>query len=73
MQCERSTSAMQQMKDMQLCQYDMPSDHFVHPVAELYKINVPNHSIKLEGYFKQLLIYCVAKYTAKTKYTTNID
>jgi hypothetical protein len=26
-------------------------------VAELYKINVPGHSIKLEGYFKQPLQY----------------
>jgi hypothetical protein len=42
-------------------------------VAELYKINDPGHSIKLEGYFKQPLIYCADKYTAKTKYTTNID
>jgi hypothetical protein len=42
-------------------------------VAELYKINVLDHSIKFEGYFKQPLIYCAAKYTAKTIYTTNID
>jgi hypothetical protein len=45
----------------------------LEPVAELYKINVPGHSIKLEGYFKQPLIYCVTNYTAKTKYTTNIN
>jgi hypothetical protein len=42
-------------------------------VAELYKINVPGHFIKLKGYFKQPLIYCAAKYTAKTIYTSNID
>jgi hypothetical protein len=42
-------------------------------VVELYKINALGHSIKLKGYFKHPLIYCMAKYTAKTKYTTKID
>jgi hypothetical protein len=45
----------------------------VGAVVELYKINVLDNYIKFKGYFKQPLIYCAANYTAKTKYTTNID